>query len=212
MRFRIGRDRSAANKRYNDAHPGHQAARRLLKRQRSGKAPKATGRPKKKVPNFSNYSLRNRNTVRDRVVDFVLIEDDANWLFKLQTSNIDGLGIFCVSAVAEDDCLMHYLGDSISQEEADVREQSYQAEDRDIYLFSTDGGRVIDSTKRGNLARFINHSCQPNCITECDEDDNICIFALRNLAAGEEVTIDYRLTDGETIVCKCQSTNCVGHL
>lgn len=212
MRFRIGRDRSAANQRYNAAHPGHQAARRLLKRQLSGRAPKATGRPKKKVPNFSNYPLQIRNVIRERVAEFELIEDEACWFFKLKPSNIAGLGVFCITDIAEETCIMHYLGDVIDQGESDVRERRYGADKKDIYLFTSSGGRVVDSTLRGNLARFINHSCEPNCFTEGDADDNICIVSSRNITAGEEITINYLLMDGKEIVCNCRSANCIGHL
>ena len=61
------------------------------------------------------------------------------------------------------------------------------------FLFELDDGRVIDARVRGNAARWINHSCTPNCVTFEDEDGRVFIQARRTIEPGEELTYDYRL-------------------
>jgi hypothetical protein len=62
------------------------------------------------------------------------------------------------------------------------------------FLFELDDGRVIDARIRGNAARWINHSCAPNCVASEDEDGHVFIEAKRRIHPGEELTYDYRLS------------------
>src|SRR5690606_26357558 len=79
-------------------------------------------------------------------------------------------------------------------------------------------GRVIDASVRGNAARWINHSCAPNCESQEDDDGRVFIEAKRPIAKGEELTYDYRLTiDGrltkaerEWFTCRCGAARCRG--
>ena len=78
-------------------------------------------------------------------------------------------------------------------------------------------GEVIDSIERGNEARFINHSCQPNCITRKWNflgETTVGVFALRDIAPGEELTFDYKFDVYSTplSLCLCNSANCKGYL
>ncbi|KAI8424057.1 hypothetical protein MSG28_002687 [Choristoneura fumiferana] len=85
---------------------------------------------------------------------------------------------------------------------------------RGIYMFRLDERRVVDATLSGGLARYINHSCQPNCVAETVEVDRqlrIIIFAKRRVARGEELAYDYKFDiedDAHKIMCMCGAPNC----
>ena len=85
------------------------------------------------------------------------------------------------------------------------------------FLFSLDNGDVIDAAVGGNESRWINHSCDPNCETDEDED-RIFIYALRSLRAGEELFYDYKIVPAERrskkleqeFACWCGTEKCRG--
>lgn len=87
---------------------------------------------------------------------------------------------------------MEYTGERISHEEADDRYGEEHEHSPHTMLFAVDDEVVIDATLHGSSARFINHSCSPNC-EAIDEDGRIFIETLRDIRAGEELTYDYNL-------------------
>ncbi|KAJ2795948.1 Histone-lysine N-methyltransferase setd1b, partial [Coemansia furcata] len=100
---------------------------------------------------------------------------------------------------------------------ADLREEQYEREGiGSSYLFRVDDEIVIDATKCGNVARFVNHSCEPNCIAKtivADGTKRIVIYASHDIQVGEEVTYDYKFPPEEVkIPCLCGSVNCRGYL
>ena len=75
------------------------------------------------------------------------------------------------------------------------RLKKYGGETSSTYLYGLPENFVIDSTRQGNLASFLNHSCDPNCIAlnwEHEVVDRIFIFSLKNIPANKELTYDYR--------------------
>ena len=82
-------------------------------------------------------------------------------------------------------------------------------------LFAIDDKLTIDAGVNGNSIRFMNHSCEPNCETSL-EGDKVFVYALRDIAPGEELTYDYNLHPGdpsdspEAYACRCGSKNCRG--
>src|SRR4030095_11894668 len=86
------------------------------------------------------------------------------------------------------------------------------------FLFEIDDGRVIDARFRGNAARWINHSCAPNCVTHEDDGGHVFIEAKRRIRPGEELTYDYRLSvegrltrkERAQYTCRCGTANCRG--
>ena len=88
------------------------------------------------------------------------------------------------------------------------------------FLFQLDDGGVIDARVRGNAARWINHSCDPNCATFEDDDGRVFIEAKRKIRPGEELSYDYRLQiDGRLskreraqYTCRCGTGKCRGSL
>ncbi|MBA3913555.1 MAG: SET domain-containing protein-lysine N-methyltransferase [Acidobacteriales bacterium] len=125
-----------------------------------------------------------------------------------RSSNIHRTGCYTTVPFAEGDYICRYDGELLTKEEADERFEG-QVE---TYLFGLgDGSFVIHGT---GVSRYINHSCDPNC--ESDENDGeVWIIALKDIAAGEELTYDYNLYDGDEddeAVCMCGSAECRGSM
>jgi uncharacterized protein len=93
-----------------------------------------------------------------------------------------GLGLFADQAIPKGACIIEYTGKVLTDEEYDAS--------RSRYLFDIGGGKVLDGSTRGNRARYINHSCVPNCEPELHKR-RVYIFAVRDIAPGEELAYDY---------------------
>jgi SET domain-containing protein len=134
-------------------------------------------------------------------------------------SPIHGRGVFAAAALKKGERLIEYLGERISHKEADRRYADEHEWSPHTFLFMVDDKIVIDATHGGNVARWINHSCAPNCEIE-DEDKRIFIHALRNIRRGEELSYDYNLILDERHTpavkkahpCFCGSKKCRGTL
>lgn len=124
-------------------------------------------------------------------------------------SKIHSIGCFTDTPILEGTFIIEYTGPRLTVEEADER----YSEQEETYLFGLANGRqVIDGY---GTAAFINHSCEPNCETTEDAEGRIWIFALRDIAAGEELTYDYGLYDGDAddpSKCGCGAKTCRGTL
>ena len=140
---------------------------------------------------------------------------------RIQTrrSGVHGNGAFALRHIAEGETLIEYKGQVISWKEALRRHPHDPAQPNHTFYFHIDDTRVIDGSVQGNAARWINHSCDPNC--EADEQDGrIFIKALRDIQAGEELSYDYRLIIDERYTpklkaefpCWCGTKYCRGTL
>jgi uncharacterized protein len=107
----------------------------------------------------------------------------------LRSSGIHGKGVFARERIPAGARLIEYRGERISNEEAD-RRYPLGDEPHHTFLFSVDDEIVIDAAFRGNMARWINHCCEPNCDAVI-EDGRVYIESVREIAAGEELTYDY---------------------
>lgn len=123
--------------------------------------------------------------------------------FAVRRSPIHGLGVFALTWIPKDARVIEYKGERISHEEADQRYSELHANSAHTMLFTVNDQIVIDATRRGNSARWINHSCAPNCEI-IDEKDRIFIHALRVIRPGEELSYDYNLQIGEPHTKKAQ--------
>ncbi|MBX3263393.1 MAG: SET domain-containing protein-lysine N-methyltransferase, partial [Labilithrix sp.] len=137
--------------------------------------------------------------------------------YRLRRSPVHGTGLFATRAIRKGASIIEYLGERISHEEADRRHAHKAADDNHTFLFTVDSKTVIDGGSGGNAARFINHSCEPNCEVIID-DGRLLIEALRAIRPGEELVYDYRITrdsndppDVERIfACRCGTPSCRG--
>ena len=135
----------------------------------------------------------------------------------VHNSPIHGRGVFALRRIPKGVRIIEYKGKLITDKEADRRYSRMHENSPHTMLFSLDGGLVIDATRRGNSARWINHSCAPNCEIE-EEGHRIFIDARRDIRAGEELTYDYNLQIGEKHTkkakrehaCFCKARRCRG--
>lgn len=112
--------------------------------------------------------------------------------FVVRKSAIHGRGVFALTRISKGSRIIEYRGERISSKEADARYAEEHEDSPHTMLFAIDADIVIDATRRGNSARWINHSCEPNCETT-DESGRIFIEARRDIYPGEELTYDYNL-------------------
>ncbi|XP_058804908.1 histone-lysine N-methyltransferase NSD2-like isoform X2 [Phymastichus coffea] len=129
-----------------------------------------------------------------------------------------GWGLKTLEFISEGQFIIEYVGEIIDEAEYRLRLQQKQERKNDNYYFLTiDNNRMIDAEPKGNLSRFMNHSCLPNSETQkwtVNGDTRIGLFALRDIQAGEELTFNYNLScDGETRKpCLCKAPNCSGFI
>ncbi len=137
--------------------------------------------------------------------------------YVVRRSAIHGHGVFARRAIPAGARVVEYLGERISAEEADARNSQQDKDPGHVTLFAVDKRTVIDARRGGNAARFINHSCAPNCAAVLD-GCRIFIESVRGIAPGEELTYDYHLTyAGEHTAqilalyrCRCGAPGCRG--
>ena len=118
-------------------------------------------------------------------------------------SPVHGYGVFAVEAIAKNTRIIDYAGELIRNDaECEAREERY-LEDGCIWVFRVNRAWSRDAAVDGNIARFINHSCTPNCRFEV-VDKTIWIRAARTIRRGEELTYDYAIIGSRTIPCRCR--------
>jgi SET domain-containing protein len=139
-------------------------------------------------------------------------------------STIHGNGMFAIAPIKKGERLIEYKGQRRTHAQAD-RGSGGDVESGHTFLFTLNDKYVIDGTRGGNSARWINHSCDPNCEALIEEHDGpdrrkdkVVIEALRNIKPGEELTYNYGITLGERHTprlkkiwaCRCGSSKCTG--
>ncbi|CEP61813.1 histone methyltransferase SET1 LALA0_S04e01288g [Lachancea lanzarotensis] len=135
-------------------------------------------------------------------------------------SAIHNWGLYALEPIAAREMIIEYVGEILRQPVAEMRERTYlKCGIGSSYLFRVDESTVIDATKKGGIARFINHCCEPSCtakIIRVDGRKRIVIYALRDIAANEELTYDYKfereMDDEERLPCHCGAPSCKGYL
>lgn len=160
-----------------------------------------------------------------------------NKQLKFAKSAIHDWGLFAMEPIASDEMVIEYVGQMIRPSVADWRESKYEAIGiGSSYLFRIDMETIIDATKCGNLARFINHSCnvspksnghnrlklnaflsfQPNCyakVITIESEKKIVIYSKQPIGVNEEITYDYKFPlEDEKIPCLCGAQGCRGTL
>ncbi len=122
-------------------------------------------------------------------------------MIERRRSRIHGWGVYTTEPIHKNTRIVTYDGEKITNRESLKREVHYLKRGH-IWCFKLNRLYVRDAAVGGNIARYINHSCTPNCYTRVI-GDTIWIIAARNIKKGEELTYDY-CTDGVgSISCKC---------
>ena len=137
--------------------------------------------------------------------------------FAVRNSKIHGRGVFATERIPKGTRLIEYTGEMITWPVADKRYAHNGERGYHTFLFDIDGKRVIDAAVGGNAARWINHSCAPNCQAVGD-GDKIFIEAIKTIKPGEELGYDYGFVFEERHTpelksrykCLCGAKNCRG--
>ena len=127
-------------------------------------------------------------------------------------------GVFATRDIPKDTELIEYTGEIVSDDEGDHRYPFEDDERHHTFLFRLENGSVIDAGPKRTAAKFINHSCDPNCEALEDDEDRIWISTLRDVKKGEELAYDYNyvLEERHTPAmkklypCYCGAKNCRG--
>lgn len=136
----------------------------------------------------------------------------------VRESAIHGRGVFARRRIAAGERIIEYRGERIHWPQALERAALRGGPLNHTFFFTLADGRVIDGGSRGNEARFINHSCEPNCEAMEHEDGRVHIYALRDIERGEELHYNYALIyDGrhtaavrKAFACHCGAPSCSG--
>lgn len=132
-------------------------------------------------------------------------------------SSIHGLGVYVIDPIRAGETIIEVVGERISSAESDRRYEERDTEAGHTFMFYVDEDTVIDCAVDGNVSRFINHGCEPNC-EAVDDEGRIFLEAVRDIEVGEELVYDYRLTwersddpeDLKVYRCRCASSSCRG--
>ncbi|MDB4997718.1 MAG: hypothetical protein JWM74_5150, partial [Myxococcaceae bacterium] len=140
-------------------------------------------------------------------------------IYEVRRSKIDGSGAFALKNIPKGTRIDEYVGERISNAEADRRYRDHEMETHHTWLFALDGNVTIDAAVGGSDSRFINHSCDPNC-EAIEEKGRIFIYSVRAIPKGTELAYDYayaRDDDDEDeeewerfYACRCGSPKCRG--
>ena len=136
---------------------------------------------------------------------------------QVRRSGIHGKGVFALKPIPKGETIIEYLGEVITWKQAQRQPPHNPDEPNHTFLFHLDDRHVIDGTRGGNAARWINHACEPNCEAE-EIEGRVFIKALRDLTPGEELFYDYGLVLEERhtakvkkqFACWCGAATCRG--
>jgi hypothetical protein len=135
----------------------------------------------------------------------------------LRRSGIHGRGVFAREFIPAGTRLIEYTGERITQEEGDRRYPWDESVPYHTLLFTVEEDLLVDGGVRGNISRYINHSCDPNC-TSVIEERRIYIESIRDIQPGEELTFDYQMITQDRVTpavkrrfpCHCGAAGCRG--
>ncbi|KAL6493330.1 hypothetical protein OROGR_033089 [Orobanche gracilis] len=177
--------------------------------------------PENGGPHSSNVKGLSARTNRAKLRNLLAAAEGADLLkatqlkarkkcLRFQRSKIHDWGLVALEPIEAEDFVIEYVGELIRPRISDIREREYEKTGiGSSYLFRLDDGYVVDATKRGGIARFINHSCEPNCYTKVisvEGQKKIFIYAKRHISAGEELSYNYKFPlEEKKIPCNCGS-------
>jgi hypothetical protein len=132
----------------------------------------------------------------------------------VRRSSVHGKGVFALRSLAEGERVLEYKGEITRWRDA-VRRHRREGVAGHTFLFGLSDGRVIDGSRGGNSARWLNHACAPNCET-IEDTGRIFIHTLRPIDAGEELFIEYLLATDDPLdedvraqyACLCSASDC----
>ena len=141
-------------------------------------------------------------------------------MWKVKKSKVHGSGVFAIKDIKKNTKIIEYIGEKVLKSEGDKRSAKriknylHSEETGSVYIFELNSKYDIDGFFEYNKARYINHSCNPNCEVS-GTGLKIWVYAIRDIKKGEELTYDYGFGFDEgykDFPCRCRSKNCVGYI
>ena len=142
-------------------------------------------------------------------------------MWKVKNSNVHGSGVFATKNIPKNTNIIQYIGEKVTKSEGDRRSSLRIKKfinsplNGSVYIFELNKKYDIDGLVSNNKARFINHSCNPNCEVDIVKGQ-IWISSIKNIKKGEELNYDYGYAfdpdDFRDHLCKCGSKNCIGFI
>ena len=132
--------------------------------------------------------------------------------YKIKNSKIDNKGLYANRDIKDRTRIIEYKGKILTKKQ--VEENPKFDNEKAIYLFNINKKYDLDGDYKYNIARLINHSCDPNCEV-FGTGLKVWVYAIRDIKKGEELTYDYGFgydEDYKDFPCKCKSKNCVGYI
>ena len=132
--------------------------------------------------------------------------------YKIKDSKIDNKGLYANRDIKDRTKIIEYKGKILTKKQ--VEENPKFDNEKAIYLFNINKKYDLDGDYKYNIARLINHSCDPNCEV-FGTGLKVWVYAIRDIKKGEELTYDYGFgydEDYKDFPCKCKSKNCVGYI
>jgi len=129
---------------------------------------------------------------------------------EVRDSSIHGKGTFTSVSLESDTLILEYTGELIDRKTAVERDRP-EAPDYSCYILQVDDDIFIDARLIEHPAKYINHSCEPNCILS-HEGTRAFVRTLRTIRPGEELTYDYDYDASENVTCRCQARRCRGKI
>lgn len=119
-------------------------------------------------------------------------------------SKLHGFGVFALESINKNKRIIDYAGELISNKQSENREDKYLSKGC-IWVFRVNRNWSRDANVGGNIARFINHSCTPNCWIEVDaKTKTIWVRAAKKITKGQELVYDYNTEGDKVIPCRCR--------
>ena len=142
-------------------------------------------------------------------------------MWKVKKSKIHSSGVFATKDINKNTRIIEYVGEKIKKSEGDKRSEKRikkylnSTSSGSVYIFELDSKYDIDGSPLYNKARYINHSCDPNCEVDIIKGQ-IWISSIKKIKKGQELTYDYGYEfdyeDYKDHICKCGSKNCIGYI
>ena len=140
-------------------------------------------------------------------------------MWKVKKSKIHGSGVFSTKYIKKNTKIIQYIGEKVTRAEGNIRSEKRlkkflnSKEDGSVYIFELNSKFDIDGSPLYNKARYINHSCNPNCEVDI-KNNEIWISSIKNIKKGDELSYDYGFEFDEDDFmdhkCKCGSRKCIG--
>ena len=142
-------------------------------------------------------------------------------MWKVKSSKIHGTGVFANKNIPKNTKVIQYIGEKITKKEGDkrsarrIKEYLNSEKTGSVYIFELNSKYDIDGSVQYNKARYINHSCDPNCEVNISNNE-IWISSIKKSKKGKELNYDYGYEfdedDFRDHVCKCGSKDCIGFI